>query len=97
MIHNYNNILAGDLNTNLNASNNSTKFLNLLVYSSGLVTVHHNNTQHTDSASTRIEFTIVDDLDEVLSHSQHDVSLLLDHDLNNIQYQISHNSLPIQA
>lgn len=57
---------AGDFNTDLNASNNITKYLKSLVYSSGLLTVPHSNILHTNSAGMRIDLMIIDDLDKVL-------------------------------
>lgn len=89
-VNNFNNIvLKGDININLNATINYTKYLTSMVHSSGLTIVPHNSTHHIDRSSTCMDLMTADDLDKIQTYAQNSIPFLSNHDLITNKYKFS--------
>lgn len=86
---NYENIIVtGDINTNLNITNNQTKCLTSLFYYFGWPIELHSSSHQKATCSTRIDLFVVDHLNKISEFSQHSVSFFSSYDLIDIKYNL---------
>lgn len=83
-----NQIICGDFNTDLLNANHDSNHLRRFISSSNLHLVPSEPTHHLQNSSTLIDLCIVDDLDKVTDHGQHEVPFLSAHDLIYITYDL---------